>query len=103
MFCTTCGSELDANAFYCGHCGVSLGRGPEPGPVVPLMRSTTDKRIAGVCGGCAKYFGMDPTIMRILWLVLAFGLPPAGLFGYLAAWILMPQEPLPYYSPAQAA
>jgi phage shock protein PspC (stress-responsive transcriptional regulator) len=62
------------------------------------MRSTTDKKIAGVCAGMAKYTGMDPTIMRILWLLLAFGLPPAGLLGYIAAWILMPPEPVRVYA-----
>jgi phage shock protein PspC (stress-responsive transcriptional regulator) len=60
----------------------------------PLQRSITDKKIAGVCGGFAKYMQMDPTVVRILWLLLTFGLPPAGLLGYIAAWILMPPEPV---------
>ncbi|MBR4773479.1 MAG: PspC domain-containing protein, partial [Bacteroidales bacterium] len=34
-----------------------------------LMRSTTDRRIAGVCGGIAKYLNVDPTVVRIIFLV----------------------------------
>jgi phage shock protein PspC (stress-responsive transcriptional regulator) len=60
------------------------------------MRARFDKKIAGVCGGMAKYLDVDPTFMRVLWLLLLLGLPPAGLIGYIAAWIVMPKEPLPY-------
>ena len=49
----------------------------------------------------AKYLGMDSTVMRILWLLLLFGLPPAGVLGYIAAWILMPIEPVPVYMAQQ--
>jgi phage shock protein PspC (stress-responsive transcriptional regulator) len=62
------------------------------------MRSVTDKKIAGVCAGLAKYTAMDPAIVRILWLLLTFGLPPAGVLGYIAAWIIMPVEPVPVYT-----
>jgi phage shock protein PspC (stress-responsive transcriptional regulator) len=37
---------------------------------------------------------MDATLVRVLWLLLTFGLPPAGILGYIAAWIIMPVEPL---------
>ena len=53
-----------------------------------------DRKIAGVCAGFANYASMDPTVVRILWLVLTFGLPPAGVVGYIAAWIIMPNEPV---------
>jgi phage shock protein C len=95
MFCTKCGTELEGKDLYCGQCGAPTGRAPAP---EPLMRSMTDKKIAGVCAGLAKYTGMDPTIMRILWLLLTFGLPPAGVLGYIAAWILMPPEPVRVYA-----
>jgi phage shock protein C len=65
--------------------------------VEPLMRAALDRKIAGVCGGLARYFVMDSTIVRILWLLLTFGLPPAGILGYIAAWLLMPVEPAPAY------
>jgi phage shock protein PspC (stress-responsive transcriptional regulator) len=66
------------------------------------MRSATNRKIAGVCAGLARYTNMDATVMRILWLLLLFGLPPAGLLGYIAAWIIMPVEPLPVYTPSAA-
>lgn len=55
-----------------------------------LILSESDKKIAGVCGGIAKYFGIDSTIVRILAVVftLAGG---AGILLYIAGWILMPK------------
>ena len=45
------------------------------------MRSGHDKKIAGVCAGVAHYFDMDPTIVRVIWGVLAFGYG-AGIVAY---------------------
>lgn len=59
-----------------------------------LVRSSTDKKIAGVCGGLADYSGVDPTTMRVLWL---FGLLGAGvgLFLYPILWVALPLAPTP--------
>lgn len=48
-----------------------------------------DKKIAGVCGGVAEYMGVDPTIVRLLWLiaVVAYG---TGLLAYLICWVVIP-------------
>lgn len=56
-----------------------------------LTRSSTDRKIAGVCAGMAEYFNIDPTIVRIVWavLVLLFG---TGILLYLICWILMPVD-----------
>ena len=54
-----------------------------------LMRSGHDKKIAGVCAGVANYFDMDPTIVRIIWGVLAFGYG-AGIVAYIILWIIAP-------------
>ena len=56
------------------------------------MRSTNNRKIAGVCAGVADYFDMDPTIIRVLWLiaVLCFG---TGLLAYLILWIVVPEGP----------
>ena len=56
-----------------------------------LMRSK-DKKIAGVCAGLADYFDIDPTIVRILFVVIFFA-GGASLLAYLIMWIVMPQEP----------
>ena len=53
------------------------------------MRSGRDKKIAGVCAGVANYFDMDPTIVRVIWAVLAFGYG-AGIVAYIILWIIAP-------------
>ena len=53
------------------------------------MRSGRDKKIAGVCAGVANYFDMDPTIVRVIWGVLAFGYG-AGIVAYIILWIIAP-------------
>lgn len=57
-----------------------------------LFRSRQDKMVGGVCGGLAKYFAMDPTVMRLIFVLLAmFGGP--GLILYIVLWIITPVEP----------
>jgi len=57
-----------------------------------LYRSRTDRKLAGVCGGLAQYFHLDPTLIRVLFVVLAV-LGGSGLVLYLAMWIIVPNEP----------
>ena len=62
-----------------------------------LMRSSTDCKIAGVCGGIAEYLEVDSTIVRLVWVLLVIipvPLVPAVL-GYLVAWLVMPKAPAP--------
>jgi phage shock protein C len=58
-----------------------------------LYRSTTDKWIAGVCGGLAEYFGVDAAIVRIIAVVLLLpgGLP--GFLPYVILWVVVPKKP----------
>ena len=53
------------------------------------MRSGRDKKIAGGCAGVANYLDMDPTIVRVIWGVLAFGYG-AGIVAYIILWIIAP-------------
>ena len=58
-----------------------------------LYRSRTDKMIAGVCGGLGQYLGVDPTLIRLTFvLLLLFGIG-SGLLVYLAMMLLVPLEP----------
>jgi phage shock protein C len=57
-----------------------------------LYRSKTDRKLGGVCGGLGEYLGADPTIIRVLFIVLAV-LGGAGLIIYLAMWLIVPAEP----------
>ena len=56
-----------------------------------LTLSSTDKKLAGVCGGFAKYFDVDPTLIRIILLVLVLCCG-VGLLAYLVCWAVMPKE-----------
>ena len=58
-----------------------------------LHRSSTNQMIAGVCGGLADYFGIDPTIVRlafVLFEVLTAG--AGGIIAYVILWAIMPEE-----------
>lgn len=62
-------------------------------PPRKLTRSRDDRKIAGVCGGIADYFGWDPTLVRVLYVVISVasvGFP--GMAVYLLLWVLMPNE-----------
>ena len=54
-----------------------------------LMRSGRDKKIAGVCAGVAYYLDIDPTIVRVIWGVLAFCYG-VGIVAYIILWIIAP-------------
>lgn len=58
-----------------------------------LYRSSTNKKIAGVCGGLAEYFNIDATIIRVIFILLLLpgGFP--GLIPYLILWLVMPLKP----------
>ncbi|MCR4659180.1 MAG: PspC domain-containing protein [Bacteroidales bacterium] len=56
-----------------------------------LTRSTTDRRIAGVCGGLANYLNIDPTVVRIIFL-LALICGTFGFWAYLIVWIAAPED-----------
>lgn len=66
-----------------------------------FTRSKNDKMIAGVCGGLARYFNIDPAIVRLLF-VLAVALGGASPLVYVVLWIVMPEEPAGYTASQQA-
>jgi phage shock protein C len=72
------------------------GEIPAPAPGGPqgerlLRRSTSDKVLAGVCGGLGRYLGVDPVLVRIAAVVLALA-NGIGLIAYVIAWIVIPEE-----------
>lgn len=56
-----------------------------------LYRSTKDKIIAGLCGGIANYFNIDPVIIRLIMVVLFF-ISGWGILAYIIGWIIVPKE-----------
>lgn len=57
-----------------------------------LYRSTTDRMVAGVCGGVAEYFRIDPTLVRLLFVLFAIAGGP-GLLAYIVMWLVVPEKP----------
>lgn len=55
-----------------------------------LVRSTTDRKIAGVAGGLAAYLNLDATLVRILWVLAVFG-GGFGVLAYVVLWIVLPE------------
>ena len=58
-----------------------------------LRRSRSDRVIAGVVGGIARYFDFDPTLARVLYVILSvISAAFPGILVYIILWLLMPQE-----------
>ena len=56
-----------------------------------LYRSSTNKKLFGVCGGLAEYFDMDATVIRVIYLLLLLG-AGVGLLAYLVCALVMPEK-----------
>lgn len=96
MYCNYCGKVLPDDASLCAYCGKRVA-----GIVARkrLVRPRTGRKIAGVCRGVAEYFDVDVALVRIVWLLCAiFG--GGGVIAYIAAWIVVPEEPLLIEAPA---
>lgn len=94
MNCAECHREIDERWNFCSYCGARVR------PVLShrkLMRSATDSKIAGVCGGLAQYLGIDSTVVRLFLVILAVvpGCIVGGIVAYIVAWIIMPKAPAP--------
>lgn len=98
MTCVRCSRDIENDSVFCRFCGASA----RPAPVGDwsgkrLYRSEVDRKIGGVCGGLAEYFRIDPTIVRLVVVILTI-YPGAILFGVLAyviAWAVIPLPPAP--------
>jgi phage shock protein C len=93
MICLNCQREISDYSNYCNICGarqqtVTSGK--------RLMRSSTNVKLAGVCGGVAEYLNVDPTLVRLIWVLLSLipGFVFGGILGYLLAWMIIPKAPL---------
>jgi phage shock protein PspC (stress-responsive transcriptional regulator) len=110
MICPNCQKEIADGSKFCYNCGAKLAAGA-PGPAVAvappvkrLMRSSRDKKIGGVCAGLAEYFDLDPTIVRVVWL-LAILFAGTGFLVYIILWIVLPLAPagMPVPAPTTTA
>jgi phage shock protein C len=97
MICPNCQKEIADGSKFCYNCGARLTADAPPPPYAAappkrLMRSSRDKKLGGVCAGLADYFDLDPTIVRVVWL-LAVLLGGTGILAYLILWIVLPLAP----------
>lgn len=92
MFCPKCGREFAERVNYCCQCGAAMVT--PSGTPRKLSLSRTNKKIAGVCGGLAEYLDMDPTLVRVAWVMMAL-VAGWGVVGYLVAWLIIPEQPQP--------
>ena len=57
-----------------------------------LFRSKKNRMIAGVCAGIGNYFSIDPTVIRLLWVLLTFFSFGAGVLAYVIAGVIIPEK-----------
>jgi phage shock protein C len=97
MTCPNCSKDIATGSNFCYNCGTQQ---PPSGPAVHssfgthrrLMRSSTDKKLGGVCAGLADYFDLDVTLVRVIWLLLFF-CAGTGFLAYIILWIVLPLAP----------
>jgi phage shock protein C len=95
MFCPQCAREYADRVNFCCQCGAAMFAPPAARTVQKkLCLSRTNKKIAGVCGGLAEYLDLDPTLVRLVWVMMALFVG-WGVLGYLIAWIVLPLSPEP--------
>jgi phage shock protein PspC (stress-responsive transcriptional regulator) len=98
MLCPKCQKDVAEGSKFCYNCGAQLGgqaTASGTGSVAPpkrLMRSSRDKKLGGVCAGVADYFDLDPTLVRIIWLLAVLCAGTGGLL-YIILWIALPLAP----------
>ncbi len=57
-----------------------------------LRRSFANRQIAGVCGGIAEYFDLDPTLVRVVYVLASIFTAFAGVLVYVLLWVLIPER-----------
>jgi phage shock protein C len=88
QICRRCQREVPADARFCPVCGARVAGAPRV-----LRRRRENEKLAGVCAGLAEYFDLDPTMVRVLYLVGTFftGIVP-GLILYAILVLVVPTD-----------
>ncbi len=58
-----------------------------------LYLSDTNKKIGGVCGGLGEYFDIDPTLVRVVFILIALLSLGLGVIAYILIWVIVPRKP----------
>ncbi len=92
--CVRCGKAIGPDEavtingkLYCKECAGKMGEQKK------LYQSRKDRMLFGVCGGLAEYIGIDPTIIRVLWVIISFAYG-FGILMYIILALIVPKEPL---------
>jgi len=109
MVCNSCQRNIADGSRFCYNCGArqvvndAANMAAATGGPKRLMRSSTDKKVGGVCAGVADYLDMDPTLVRVLWVLVVF-CAGTGILLYVILWLVLPLAPPPVYAaPASPA
>jgi phage shock protein C len=99
FYCSSCGKPIATDARHCPNCGHAVGGAFEGGAAVPpsaaqrrLVRPRMGRMIAGVCQGVAVTYGWDPTLVRVVFVLLGC-FSGVGLILYIVLWVSAPEEP----------
>jgi phage shock protein C len=90
MYCNSCGKTIQDDANLCAYCGRPVGA------VIAyrkLVRPRAGRKVAGVCLAFADHFGLDVTLVRVVWLIAAILGFPFGIIAYVISWIVIPEAP----------
>ena len=112
MKCSNCGSSLELDSKFCASCGSEIVNNQKSSFARPpveyqgpkkLYRSQRERMIAGVCGGIAEYMDLDPTLVRIIFVLITL-LGGSGILLYIILLIVIPENPLePWAQPGNMA
>ena len=98
FYCSNCGKPIATDARHCPNCGRAVGGAFQGVQAVPpsasqrrLVRPRAGRLIAGVCQGVAVTYGWDPTLVRVVFVLLAC-CSGIGLILYLVLWVAAPED-----------
>lgn len=95
VYCNQCGTPLPHSARFCSNCGATIAATPFTSGQ-PLYRPHAGRAIAGVCIGLARAYNWDVALVRIFTVVTFCFSGGLVALAYLACWIGIPEEPLPF-------